>query len=613
MNAPRYANHVAVTFAARLVSAVLICCILHFTRSILIPIGVAALIAFMLGPVVKRLRKWRLPHGPAVGITVVCFFAILTSIGWLIAGQLGAISSEIPRYQENITSKLKRFHESMRGGTIANLKSTIDTVAEDVKSQDAPAVIAPIPVYIAPTNAVLGFDKFSAMGTLVQPLAALFLIIVLVIVMLLKWADLRGRMVGLINQNLTATTLALDDAGNRIAKYLGTQLLINSCFSVIIWLGLTIIGVPYAALLGLCAGLLRYIPYLGPLAAVALPLVISITTSEGWSQVAAVGGMFAVIYILLSNVIEPWLYGSRLGVSGIGIVLAAVIWTFLWGPAGLVLALPLTVCLVVLGEHVPCLSFLARLLSDKPALPQDMKFAQRLLAGDAVEAADILNERRMENGPSESFDGLILPGLARARNEAALGHLDANAIATINADVVRILSETELTAEDFSSEHIGNVGAQTNSTFAVWSMCPMSDCAAKLLEMRLGGVPCVIQTFPSSSLVSTVAKVISTTEPLPLGLCIIHLDAHDHGRVVACLKRLQTMALGIPILVGRWGHQNLNVSEREEFIKLGATAVMNNPAELRKWLMPRALNVATLLPTQEAGDLPTLPHPLGIN
>ncbi len=594
MNLPRYTNLASVTFAARLLSAVLICGILHFTRSILIPIGVATLLAFMLGPVVKRLRKWRLPHGLAVGVTVISFFALLTSIGWLIGGQFAAISDEIPRYQENITSKLKAFHESLRGGTIANLQSTINTVAEDVKSQD-PQVAAPMPVYLAPTNNVLGSDKFSALGTLVQPLASIFLIVVLVIIMLLKWADLRGRLVGLVNQNLTATTLALDDAGSRIAKYLGTQLLVNFCFALTIWLGLTLMGVPYAALLGICAGLLRYIPYLGPIAAAGLPILVSVTTSQGWSQVAGVATMFTFIYVLLSNVIEPWLYGSRLGVSGIGIVLAAVIWTFLWGPAGLILALPLTVCLVVLGEHVPYLSFLARLLSDKPALPLDMKFTQRLLAGDSVEAADILIERRISSGPSECFDGIIVPGLARARKEVAMGHLSPTAVASLNADVVRIVSEAELTPDDFAKENIGTVGASTNSSFAVWSQCPMSDCVAKLLDLRFGGVPCQLVPFPCSSLVNTVAQALSMLIPPALGICLVHLDSHDHGRVVACLKRLHSVSLNIPILVGRWGYQPLTQGERDEFLSLGASAVVANPDELRKWLVPRALNVSTLL------------------
>jgi predicted PurR-regulated permease PerM len=617
MNKPRSVER-SLALAAPLIAGAVILLLLYFGRPVLIPLAMALLIAFMLQPAIRRLRRIGLGKGTATAVTATAALLLLGGLSWFIAVQVNALTAEIPKYKHNLISKITELRQSMRGGSLDQLKSTITEVMDEVKEKEklteaekdsAGAKVSEPPAMEAtksrdgkPVQEVIVHEKepeipgeITGASAMLEPLATAGLVLLLVILFLLKWGDLRQRLIALVGRNLTTTTTALDDAGTRVSKYLSVQFLINLCTGVFVWTGLSIIGIPYAGLMGLCAGLFRYVPYAGPMAAAALPIVMSFITSSSWQPVIAVGIMFLFMELVLNNIIEPWLYGTSVGVSEIGIIIATVVWTFLWGPAGLVLATPLTVCLVVLGKHVSSLSFLAKLLSDNVDYPIHETFTQRLMAGDTMEATDILNGYRESNGAEETFDNLIVPALARVRNEQRHGHLEVTAASRISSAIPQIFEETgSMAAPEPTMEK--------NSGFAVWSLCPMSEAAASLLEARLQDVPCEIEQFNAQSLASDISAWINSHAPI--GVLLLSMDDSDFQRLSYALRRLRRSHPNLNILPGRWGGQPFTEEETGELLRLGAKTTVTDPAQLRAWLMPLAVQVARIIPAPPAPPEP---------
>jgi hypothetical protein len=247
---------------------------------------------------------------------------------------------------------------------------------------------------------------------------------------------------------LNVTTQTIDDAAGRVSRYLGAQLIVNLSYGVPIGIGLYVIGLPNAALWGLLAVVLRFLPYIGPWIAAGLPLLLSIAVSPGWAQPITIAGLFIAVELITANVIEPWLYGSSTGLSPTAVVVSAVFWTWLWGPGGLLLATPLTVCLAVLGKHVPQLAFLDILLADKPPIAPEHRFYQRLLAGDETELYEIVSDYADRGALPELFEGVILPALHLTELDLASGNLTA----TERRDLHRYLREALATIAGFQFE-----------------------------------------------------------------------------------------------------------------------------------------------------------------
>ena len=262
-------------------------------------------------------------------------------------------------------------------------------------------------------------------GPLVQPLATAGIIIVFVIFVLLQRRDIRDRFIRLAGaRDLMRTTQALEDAGERVARYLLMQLIVNVTYGVPIGIGLWLIGVPYPLLWGMMATVLRFIPYIGPVLAAALPIALSIAVAPGWSMLLWTAALFIVLELISNNIVEPWLYGSQTGLSPIAIILAAIIWTWLWGPMGLLLSTPLTVCLVVLGRHVPQFAFLNVLLGSEAVLTPEESLHQRLLAADADEATELAEVFLKDQSLETFYQKIAIPALVTIERDRAAGLLD---------------------------------------------------------------------------------------------------------------------------------------------------------------------------------------------
>lgn len=584
---PRHSDR-AMILAARMVTGVVVVSALYFAQPVLTPFGIALLVAFMLQPAVRFLRKHKLPNGAAVALSAGTFFSAIVAVGLLIGGQLVSFTREIPKYKENLIAKIQDLREATKGDALKNVQNTVDELVKEVGKGEATAEKTAAPPPVAKESAAVQSSGMSSLGSLLGFVGNAGVVFLLAVLMLLNWADLRDRLISLIDQNLTITTAALDDAGVRVSRYLATQFIVNSCTGIVVWIALSAVGVQYAGLMGLCAALFRYVPYVGPVAAAALPVIVSITTSPGWAPVIAVVSIFAVLELLLNNVIEPWVYGTRLGVSEIGIILATVLWTFLWGTAGLVLATPLTVCLVVLGEHVPALAFLSKLLSDKKQLPAHATLTQRLMAGDSIEALDVLSTYAETRSSAELFDHVVVPALAQIRHEQRLGHLDEEAAARISVELPKLANEVGPISDSDSRPALRN-----DSHFAVWGICPLSEVIADLLPSRFSGIPTEFLSFKASTISTDVIQKL--TEIQPLGICLIHLDASDFPRVLVTAKRLCKSMPSLAVMVARWGDRGITEAEQLKLQTVGVSKIVNDPADLRAWLLPQAVNRASVI------------------
>ncbi len=557
--------------AARLVTAACVTGFLYYGSVVFIPLALALLIAFALHPSVRRLMQWKLPRIVSVAIVVTTFVVLIGGVFWFIGGQLSGFAKDLPLYRNNIVEKVREFRGMFAGGTLDKLRATVSDLnaqsGTDPKAPSAPAAAKETSIE----------QWISSAGAVANPVTTFGLVILLVAMMLLQWQDLRSRLFGLLPGNVSHTTQAFADAGTRVANFLFLQFVYNSTFGIIIGLSLWALGVPYSALWGLCAALFRYIPYVGPFFAAMLPLLVSLVTSSGWSQVASVGVLFLVLELISNNFIEPWLYGSKLGISEIGIVMASVVWASIWGPIGLLLATPLTVCLVVLGTHVPGLSFFANLLGTENVFTDSQQLYQRLLAGDSVEAAELTKKHVKKRGSSEFTVDVLFPALNLARRDQLLRWLTPESAEQLFDEVQTITDE--LNALDETAPRTEN----TNSAF-LWSACPFTDAALPLIEREMQSPHGTPNRIRSSDLLGGVLQSFGEKPEKPTAVTVLHLCEVDTPRVIGLVKRLSRAHPDIPIQVARFGAQPFTAEERAQLNESGAAALASTPAEAKIWI-----------------------------
>ena len=424
---------------------------------------------------------------------------------------------------------------------------------------------------------------------------------VLVIFMLLERLELRDRVILLIGyRRMTATTRALDEAGARISRYLLMQSLINGSFGVAVGLGLFLIGVPYAVTWGSLAAALRFIPYLGAFVALLLPLAISLAVFPGWLQPALVVGLFLVLELITGSVMEPWLYGQSAGVSQVALLIALTFWAWLWGPVGLLMATPLTVCLIVLGKHLPALGFLVVLMGDRPVIEAKARYYQRLLARDQDEATDIVEAYVSTDGRESVYDTVLLPALYYAKQDRDRGLLsegDAQFVGQATREILDVLAhDAPAPAERDPGDH-----PDTDTPVRIVG-CPARDEADVLgLEMVRHLLDPARYRMEVSRTGMLVAEVLAWVDlHRPALVCIGAVAPGGLSQARHLCKRLRSQCPELKIVVGRWGLHDEMDADRQQLLAAGADHVETTVLDTQRTLVQVGLT-----PGHPAPESPT--------
>ena len=413
---------------------------LYFGRTVLVPIALATLITFLLSRLVTRLERW-IGRIAAVLVTVIAMFAVFAGASWVIGRQVIDLAEKLPEYQANITTKIRSLRLPA-AGPLARLSSSVRALQKEVvapspappterapdgsSAKTAPPGSTPIPVRVIEERNAIPQLMQETLGAVLSPLGTAALVLLLVIFMLFKREDIRGRLIRLMGQGrISTTTRAMEDAGHRVSRYLSTQFLVNTCYGICVATGLYFIGVPNAALWGLLSGVLRFIPYVGAWAGALLPVLLSFAISTSWFTPLITIGLFVVLEAIVSNFVEPWVYGANTGVSPIALIISAVFWTWLWGPVGLVLSTPLTVCLAVMGRHVPRLEFLGILLSEDQALAPHEEFYHRLLSFSMDSAEEFATKYVEAESLTAFYDNVLIPAIGAVEIDGHRGSITA--------------------------------------------------------------------------------------------------------------------------------------------------------------------------------------------
>ncbi|MFG1303332.1 AI-2E family transporter [Xanthobacter autotrophicus] len=537
-----------VTFFA----AIAIVTVLYLGRDVFVPIAVAILLAFVLAPVIMVLRRIRIPRTAAVVAVVLVTFLGLMALGGMIALQVTDLVAELPQYRMNMRDKIKSLKDAAGGsGTFERTMDLVQDLSREIDAPQAGQGLAagaadgrPVLVEVhQPPPGTLG-TLSAVMGPLLHPLATIGIVFIFVLFILLQREDLRNRFVRLAGaHDLQRTTAALDDAGSRLSRFFLAQVALNASFGAVIGLGLWAIGVPSPFLWGLAAAVLRFVPYIGAAIAAALPIGLALAVDPGWTMVLSTAALFLVVEPLVGHVIEPLLYGRSTGLSPVAVIAAATFWTWLWGPVGLLLSTPLTLCLVVLGRHVESLEFLDVALGDQPPLSASELLYQRLLAGDPLEAAAAAEEHLKQKSFADYADGVALPALRLAQRDAARGVLDEARQTRLKETLAELLDDLPDEAGETPADE---PGASSPHVLIVAARSALDEAASLLFAHRLrqSGTRC--ETRPRVGLGRPIADEVSL-----LVLSYLSPATPAHRRYT--IRRLKRDAPGRRVIVADWG------------------------------------------------------------
>ena len=583
--------------ATAILAAILIS-MLYFGRDIFVPVALAILLSFVLAPLVGLLQRIRVPRGLAVVGVVILAFSLIFAMGSLLATQLTQLAGDLPRYQSTISEKIQSFRDTKAGrGTLERASDMLKDLGKELdKPKDAPlarpsgtvaasgtpAPLTPVPVEVRQPDPGALESLRTLISPLIHPLATTGIIIIFVIFILLQREDLRNRLIRLAgSSDLQRTTAALDDAASRLSRLFLTQLILNGAFGGVIGLGLWFIGIPSAILWGILAAALRFVPYIGAAIAAAFPLALAVAVDPGWSMLLWTLALFLVVEPVVGHVIEPMVYGRSTGLSPVAVVASATFWTALWGPIGLVLATPLTVCLVVLGRHVERLEFLDVMFGDRPALSPPEMFYQRMLAGDPTEAAEKAEEFLKERSLATYYDEVALKGLQLAQADTERGALDQERLTKIRDAVSEFASDLSdqddrppakghSTTDAEASSAVESVGKNAaNEDLPIlskeslppeWQGAHPVLCVAgrSLIDEATAIMLAHLATAHGLAARVEGAEALSTTNVFRLDttevaiVCLVYLDATGPAHMRYSVRRLRRKLPKATIILGCW-------------------------------------------------------------
>ncbi len=540
-----------------LLTVLIVVAVLYFARTVFIPLALALLLAFLLAPLIIRLRHWGVGRVPAAIIVVLLAFGLIGVIGAFMTTQLSDLAHKLPEYQQNVHKKMESLRSS-GGGVLTRVTRQIQNFTQALTPPPPPPAPRtdgqkPVPVEIqrAPFSPLEMVQK--VLGSLLSVLVTAGIVIVFVIFMLIEREDLRDRLIRLAGaRRVNVTTSLLDDAAHRVSRYLLAQLVINVTFGVLAGVGLSLMRIPNPFLWAMLAALFRYVPYLGIWIAALMPAAVAFAVEPGWLRVPMVFGLYFGIDLLMYNFAEPILYGSSTGVSPLAILVAAVFWTWLWGPVGLLLATPLTVCVVVVGRHVPPLGFLEVLLSDEPVLSPQMRFYQRMLAMELEEATHVAEEFLKTSSLEELYDQVLVPALSLAEDDRHQGKLDETRQQFIFQNTRIVIEELGERANPVEGSGDGSQSASDPSgNIAAKVLCvPARDeadaLASLMLSQLLGRQGIAAQTLSGAGLVAETLQAVQREPPAVICVSAVPPFGYMHARYLC--RRLRAQFVNLKLL-----------------------------------------------------------------
>ena len=555
---------------------------LYLGREFFIPFGLAILLSFMLAPLVAKLRCHHVPRIPAIILTVVLAIGLIGGLSVVVGSQVVTLAKNLPSYQFTIQEKIRSLKANAPGGGIVERAMQVfrglgselsgaDDAKRSPSSGPASAQQEPVLVRVEQTAQPLTIIQ-HVLGAVWGPIGTAGLVVIFVIFILFEREDLRDRFIRLAGRDIHRTTEALNEAAKRVSRYLLMQLAVNVIYGIPVGIGLYFIGVPNPFLWGMLAAVLRFIPYLGPFVAALFPIALAFAVDPGWSMLLWTVGLILLMELISNNVVEPWLYGSSTGLSSIAIIIAAIFWTALWGPIGLIMATPITVCLVVIGRYVPQLEFLGLLLGSEPALTPEEQFYQRLTAGN-TEGAVELAESFISKKPVDSFyDEVCLPALRLAeidRQQGNFGMQSRKVVAHGVLTVVRDLDEREDTtvAESGSHQSVLFLAGRGEHDAAVSAM------VMQMLDLR--GI--AARSIPAAAIAPETIGALDLAGVDIVVLSYLHPAPQQFARYVC--RRLRRHAPNVKLVLGFWNLSKSDQPQEAVIEEIGAERIVSSVSE----------------------------------
>jgi predicted PurR-regulated permease PerM len=572
-----------VTFAG----CVLVVVVLYWAQAVFVPFALALLLTFVLAPPVTALERW-VGRVTAVVVVVTLVFTVLGLAGWGVVRQMDSLVLELPAYRDNIRTKIADVRGVEKGGTVEKIMETVEGIKTDLAAPAA-AKKAPARSVVVTADDGPSYSGLGWLGQIIGPLGRAGFVLVMVLSMLLERRDLRDRLIGLIGHGqLALTTKAIDEAGSRVSKQLLMQSLVNLAYGTMAGIGLYFVGVPYALLWAMLGAALRFIPYVGPVLGAGAPIVVSLAALEGWTGPLEVMALYTVLELITNLILETALYAGAAGVSQVALLMSVAFWTWLWGPMGLLMATPLTVCFVVLGKHVPGLEFVGTLMSDTPALAKEHGYYQRLLAHDQGEAADLIDQYIKSDSPQSVFDVLVLPALNYAERDRLQ---------------LRLSPEEEMAVIEATRELLSDAAHSLRQAAA--KLAPATDVplvpagvARQVLGYASNGIADELALAMLGHLLDDQHIVVEITKTRMLAaellalvqergvsvVCIADLPPSPASKTRYLVKRLRAAFPELQILVGRWAPPALADDTTQALRDAGANHVASTLAQSRDYL-----------------------------
>ena len=582
----------AVLFGVTIVAA------LYFGREVLVPIALAILLSFILAPLVRIAQRLRIPRILAVLAVVALAFAIILGLGAVIVTQANQLAGDLPRYETTLREKIQSFRGIIGGsGTLERAAEVLQDLSREIdkpKQGEGAAPVGgrpvpqkPIPVEVRQPDPGALQTIVSVITPLLSPLTTTGIVFIFVIFILMQREDLRNRLVRLAGvRDLQRTTAALDDAGQRLSRLFLTQLALNAAFGLVIGTGLWIIGVPSAPLWGIMAMVLRFVPYIGAVLAAVFPIVLAAAVGPGWTMVLWTGALFLVVEPVVGHVIEPLLYGQSTGLSPIAVIVSATFWTWLWGPIGLVLATPLTICVMVLGRHVDRLKFLDVMFSDQAALTPAELVYQRMLAGDSIEAAEQAQTYLKDKPLVAYYEDVLIESLKLAQSDANRGELDEARTIRIRdavAEIVEDLSthtdkpvkpaeadddkkeksrieEADDTDEVPAPMELGEEWRGEKPVLCVPGLGPLDEALALVIAQLLERRGLGARAEPADAL--SLSRIFSLDTTGVAFVCLCYVESANQAHIRYAVRRLRRKLPEAPILIALFGEDAANGPEQ---------------------------------------------------